>query len=240
MAKTEPSQPKSAGRAATKAFERAWKLLGRLEKRLAAARKDEAKRRRQLADATGPDVARRGGQRRGPHRVAADRAVGADRGECPGAGPPDRQRHGPRGGPGCSDRGPGPNRGQGHLRAQGRPGAQARRETGQPAANEDPGNGRQARRTRETRSGREAGRCEAARDQGYVRGLASDHARGSQAGCDSPSTTGSGDPRLTHDLAHPPPLAEVPSTRQRRSRPVQQLSRRYRRRTHRSVSRRTG
>jgi chemotaxis protein histidine kinase CheA len=59
MAKSDSNQATSTGRAATKAFERAWKLLGRLEKRLAAARKAEAKRRRQLAEATGPDVARR-------------------------------------------------------------------------------------------------------------------------------------------------------------------------------------
>ncbi len=62
MAKTEAKQRKPSKRAATKAFERAWKLLGRLEDRLTAARADEARRRRQLAEATGPDVARRQAQ----------------------------------------------------------------------------------------------------------------------------------------------------------------------------------
>ena len=41
MAKTEASQGRPSRRAATKAFERAWKLLGRLEKRLASARAAE-------------------------------------------------------------------------------------------------------------------------------------------------------------------------------------------------------
>ena len=62
MAKTEAKQGKPSKRAATKAFERAWKLLGRLEDRLTAARAEEARRRRQLASATGPDVGRRQAQ----------------------------------------------------------------------------------------------------------------------------------------------------------------------------------
>ena len=62
MAKTEAKHRKPSKRAATKAFERAWKLLGRLEDRLTAARADEARRRRQLAEATGSDVARRQAQ----------------------------------------------------------------------------------------------------------------------------------------------------------------------------------
>ena len=59
MAKTEAGQGRPSRRAATKAFERAWKLLGRLEKRLEAARAAELKRRRQLAAAVGPEAARR-------------------------------------------------------------------------------------------------------------------------------------------------------------------------------------
>ena len=47
---------------ATKAFKRAWRLLGRLERKLGRAQKDVARRRRQLAEATGPDVARRQSQ----------------------------------------------------------------------------------------------------------------------------------------------------------------------------------
>ena len=62
MAKTETKQGQPARRAATRAFERAWKLLGRLEKRLAAAREEESKRRRQLAAATGDEIARRQAQ----------------------------------------------------------------------------------------------------------------------------------------------------------------------------------
>ena len=62
MAKTEAKQGKPSKRAATKAFERAWKLLGRLEDRLTAARAEEARRRRQLASATGSDVGRRQAQ----------------------------------------------------------------------------------------------------------------------------------------------------------------------------------
>jgi len=62
MVKTKAKHEMSPGRAATKAFERAWKLLGKLEKRLTAARAEEARRRRQLAEATGPDVERRQGQ----------------------------------------------------------------------------------------------------------------------------------------------------------------------------------
>ena len=44
MVKPEAEQGQPSRRAATRAFERAWKLLGRLEKRLAAARAEEAKR----------------------------------------------------------------------------------------------------------------------------------------------------------------------------------------------------
>jgi hypothetical protein len=62
MAKTEAKQGQPARRAATRAFERAWKLLGRLEKRLAAARDEEVRRRRQLAAATGDEIARRQSQ----------------------------------------------------------------------------------------------------------------------------------------------------------------------------------
>ncbi len=61
MAKTESTQ-KPSRRAASRAFERAWKLLGKLEKRLAAARDEETKRRRQLAAATGDDLVRRHAQ----------------------------------------------------------------------------------------------------------------------------------------------------------------------------------
>jgi chemotaxis protein histidine kinase CheA len=59
MVKTRDKHETSPGRAATKAFQRAWKLLGKLERRLTAARAEEAKRRRQLAEATGPDLERR-------------------------------------------------------------------------------------------------------------------------------------------------------------------------------------
>jgi chemotaxis protein histidine kinase CheA len=62
MVKAKARHEVSPGRAATKAFERAWKLLGKLENRLTAARADEARRRRQLAEATGPDLERRKGQ----------------------------------------------------------------------------------------------------------------------------------------------------------------------------------
>ncbi len=62
MAKTTTAEPKASRRTATKAFERAWKLLGQLEKRLAAARAEESKRRRQLLEATGDEIARRQGQ----------------------------------------------------------------------------------------------------------------------------------------------------------------------------------
>jgi hypothetical protein len=62
MAKTDANQGQPTRRAATRAFERAWKLLGRLEKRLAAARDEEAKRGRQLAAATGDEIARRRAQ----------------------------------------------------------------------------------------------------------------------------------------------------------------------------------
>jgi hypothetical protein len=62
MAKNEAKQAKPSKGAATKAFKRAWKLLGRLEKRLAAARADESKRRRQLLEATGDERTRRQGQ----------------------------------------------------------------------------------------------------------------------------------------------------------------------------------
>jgi hypothetical protein len=62
MAKTEAKQRGPSKQAATKAFERAWKLLGQLEKRLATARAEESKRRRQLLEATGDEVARRQAQ----------------------------------------------------------------------------------------------------------------------------------------------------------------------------------
>ena len=44
------------------AFKKAWKLLGRLERRLQLARTEEDKRARQLVDATGKDVAKRSTQ----------------------------------------------------------------------------------------------------------------------------------------------------------------------------------
>jgi hypothetical protein len=59
MAKSTAAQPKASRRTATKAFEHAWKLLGQLEKRLAAARAEESKRRRQLLEATGDEIAHR-------------------------------------------------------------------------------------------------------------------------------------------------------------------------------------
>jgi hypothetical protein len=59
MVKTKANHEELPARAATRAFERAWKLLGKLEKRLTEARDEEAKRRRQLAVATGADVERR-------------------------------------------------------------------------------------------------------------------------------------------------------------------------------------
>jgi len=62
MAKSEAKQARPSKGAATKAFKRAWKLLGRLEKRLAAARADESKRRHQLLEATGAERTRRQGQ----------------------------------------------------------------------------------------------------------------------------------------------------------------------------------
>ena len=40
-------------------FRRAWKLLGRLERRLVAARAEEERRTRQLGDGTGPKTAKR-------------------------------------------------------------------------------------------------------------------------------------------------------------------------------------
>ena len=47
---------------ASRAFKKAWKLLGRLERRLQVARAEEEKRARQLVDATGKDVAKRSTQ----------------------------------------------------------------------------------------------------------------------------------------------------------------------------------
>ena len=60
--KPGPARADATGKAATRAFERAWKLLGRLERELDRARKDEAKRRRQLESATGEEVVRRQAQ----------------------------------------------------------------------------------------------------------------------------------------------------------------------------------
>ena len=62
MAKSEAKQPKPSKRAATKAFERAWKLLGRLEMDVAEARAEEAKRRHQLLEASGDQLVRRQAQ----------------------------------------------------------------------------------------------------------------------------------------------------------------------------------
>jgi 4-hydroxyphenylpyruvate dioxygenase-like putative hemolysin len=62
MAKSEAKQPKPSKRAATKAFERAWKLLGRLEMDVAEARAEEAKRRQQLLEASGDQLVRRQAQ----------------------------------------------------------------------------------------------------------------------------------------------------------------------------------
>jgi hypothetical protein len=62
MAKSEAKQRKPSKRAATKAFERAWKLLGRLEKDVAEARAEEAKRRHQLLAASGDRLVRRQAQ----------------------------------------------------------------------------------------------------------------------------------------------------------------------------------
>lgn len=47
---------------ATRDFRRAWKLLGRLEARLGRLRANEARRLRQLAEASVVDTARRAGQ----------------------------------------------------------------------------------------------------------------------------------------------------------------------------------
>ena len=44
---------------ADRAFRKAWKLLGRLERRLVAARADEERRTRQLGDGSGPKTAKR-------------------------------------------------------------------------------------------------------------------------------------------------------------------------------------
>jgi len=45
-----------------RAFRKAWKLLGRLERRLVAARDEEAKRLRQLGDGSSANIARRSSQ----------------------------------------------------------------------------------------------------------------------------------------------------------------------------------
>ncbi len=46
----------------SRAFKKAWKLLGRLERRLQVARAEEEKRVRQLGDAAGKDAAKRSTQ----------------------------------------------------------------------------------------------------------------------------------------------------------------------------------
>ncbi len=70
MAKIEAKRGTPSKGAATRAFERAWKLLGRLERELDSARKEEAKRRRQLVTASGDEVVRRQAQL----EAATDRA----------------------------------------------------------------------------------------------------------------------------------------------------------------------
>ncbi len=62
MAKSTARQGRPSKRAATRAFERAWALLGRLGTELAKARADESKRRRQLIAASGDEIARRQAQ----------------------------------------------------------------------------------------------------------------------------------------------------------------------------------
>lgn len=52
----------TAKSAVGRAFKKAWKLLGRLERRLQVARAEEEKRARQLGDATGKDAAKRSTQ----------------------------------------------------------------------------------------------------------------------------------------------------------------------------------
>jgi hypothetical protein len=59
MAKSKTKQRQSA---VGRAFKRAWKLLGRLERRLQLARTEEQKRTRQLGDAAGKKVAKRSTQ----------------------------------------------------------------------------------------------------------------------------------------------------------------------------------
>ena len=59
MAKSATKRRNPSKRSATTAFKRAWKLLGKLERQLTAARAEETKRRRQLVLAGGPDIARR-------------------------------------------------------------------------------------------------------------------------------------------------------------------------------------
>ncbi len=52
----------TAKSAVSRAFKKAWKLLGRLERRLQVARAEEEKRARQLGDATGKDATKRSTQ----------------------------------------------------------------------------------------------------------------------------------------------------------------------------------
>jgi hypothetical protein len=56
--RTTKRRPDKAGRA----FRKAWKLLGRLERRLGIARAEEHKRIGQLGDGTGPEAVRRTAQ----------------------------------------------------------------------------------------------------------------------------------------------------------------------------------
>jgi hypothetical protein len=58
---TTKRRPDEAGRA----FRKAWKLLGRLERRLEVARAEELKRIGQLGDGTGPKAVRRSAQLEG-------------------------------------------------------------------------------------------------------------------------------------------------------------------------------
>jgi len=59
MAKSTTKRRQSA---ASRAFKKAWKLLGRLERRLQLARTEEQKRTHQLGDATGKKAAKRSTQ----------------------------------------------------------------------------------------------------------------------------------------------------------------------------------
>ena len=69
MAKADAKQRRNT---ADTAFRRAWKLLGRLERRLDRARTEEAKRTRQQASATGDAVARRAAQLSAAHAEVAE------------------------------------------------------------------------------------------------------------------------------------------------------------------------